>query len=95
MKRLLTLAATLAIAALVVPTHRAAAQGGNKGKDMPMKMAAPASHKATVTGTVVDVSCKFGQGLSGEEHKMCAGVCADRGLPLAILGSDGHLYIPT
>lgn len=93
MKRLLALAATLAIAALVVPTQRAAAQG-DKGKDMPMKMVAPASHQATVTGTVVDVSCKFGQGLSGEAHKMCAVVCADRGLPLAILGSDGKLYIP-
>ena len=26
---------------------------------------------------------------------MCAQVCADAGVPLAILGSDGKLYIPT
>jgi hypothetical protein len=26
---------------------------------------------------------------------MCAQVCADKGIPLAILGADGHLYVPT
>lgn len=59
-----------------------------------MHMRAPASHQATITGTVVDVSCKFGQGLGGADHRMCAEVCSDRGLPLAILGNDGKLYIP-
>lgn len=60
---------------------------------MPMK--APPSREATITGAVVDVSCKFGQGLSGAEHRMCAQVCADKGIPLAILGDDGKLYLPT
>ena len=60
-----------------------------------MAMKAPPSKDATVTGTVVDVSCKFGQGLTGQEHRMCAQVCADKGIPLAILGDDGKLYIPT
>lgn len=55
----------------------------------------PEGKEITLTGTVIDVSCKFGQGLSGAEHKMCAQVCADKGIPLAILGSDGKLYIPT
>lgn len=58
-------------------------------------MQAPKGTQRTITGTVVDVSCKFGQGLSGESHRMCAQVCADKGIPLAILGSDGTLYIPT
>jgi len=58
-------------------------------------MKAPASKNATISGTVVDVSCKFGQGLGGPDHKMCSEVCADRGLPLAILTDDGKLYIPT
>ncbi|MGH7525623.1 MAG: hypothetical protein ACREMX_02860, partial [Gemmatimonadales bacterium] len=58
-------------------------------------MKPPASKEATVTGTVVDVSCKFGQGLTGAEHRMCAQVCADKGIPLAILGDDGKLYVPT
>jgi hypothetical protein len=60
-----------------------------------MAMKAPPSKEATVTGTVVDVSCKFGQGLTGQEHRMCAQVCADKGIPLAILGDDGKLYLPT
>jgi hypothetical protein len=55
----------------------------------------PQGREVTVTGTVVDVSCKFGQGLTGEQHRMCAQVCADKGIPLAILTDDGTLYIPT
>jgi len=76
------LAATTAVPTPVHPQEKAA-------------MAAPASRDITVKGTVVDVSCKFGQGLSGAEHRMCAQVCADKGIPLAILGSDGTLYLPT
>ncbi len=61
-----------------------------------MKMQTPKHVEASVTGTVIDVSCKFGQGLTGvKEHRMCAQVCADKGIPLAILGDDGVLYIPT
>lgn len=59
------------------------------------QMKAPPSREATVTGTVIDVSCKFGQGLTGADHRMCAQVCGDKGIPLAILGTDGKLYIPT
>ncbi len=58
--------------------------------------AKPEGKEVTVTGVVVDVSCKFGQGLTGEaQHRTCAQVCADRGIPLAILTDDGTLYIPT
>ncbi len=59
--------------------------------DMPK---APEGHKATITGTVIDVSCKFRHNLTGEGHRMCAQVCADKGIPLAILTSDGKLYMP-
>lgn len=55
----------------------------------------PAGTKRTITGSVVDVSCRFGLGLSGDSHRMCAQVCSDQGITLAILGSDGKLYIPT
>ena len=58
------------------------------------KPAGPAGRKVTVSGTVIDVSCRFGQGLSVASHRMCAQVCAGKGIPLAILTSDGHLYIP-
>jgi hypothetical protein len=67
----------------------AAAQQGMAG------MQHPKGAQRTIAGTVVDVSCKFGLGLSGNDHRMCAQVCADRGIPLAILGSDGKLYLPT
>ena len=55
----------------------------------------PKGTERTISGTVVDVSCMFGLGLSGDSHRMCAQVCADKGIPLAILGSDGKLYLPT
>jgi hypothetical protein len=71
---------------MLATASRADAQG---------QMNAPEGRDVTVTGTVIDVSCKFGQGLTGAEHRMCAQVCADKGIPLAILGSDGVLYIPT
>jgi len=61
------------------------------GQGMPTP---PASRAATITGTVVDLSCKFSNGLTGEGHRMCAQVCADAGVPLVILGSDGQLYLP-
>jgi hypothetical protein len=65
----------------------------------PARAQQPMGHPArtrnvTITGEVIDLSCRLGQGLGGESHKMCAGVCADRGIPLAILGSDGNVYLP-
>jgi type 1 fimbria pilin len=60
-----------------------------------MPMQHPKGSQRTITGTVVDVSCRFGQGLSGDSHRQCAQICADKGIPLAILGTDGKLYIPT
>lgn len=89
MKRSTLLAALIGVFAFPVVMS---AQAMPKSGAMPMK--APAGKNATVTGTVVDVSCKFGQGLSGADHKMCAEICSDRGLPLAVLGDDGKLYIP-
>ena len=65
-----------------------------QAQDMKMPKA-PDGHKATITGTVSDVSCKFRHNLTGEkQHRMCAQVCADNGIPLAILTSDGKLYMP-
>jgi len=55
----------------------------------------PKGTQRTISGTVVDVSCHFGLGLGGDSHRQCAQVCAERGIPLAILGSDGKLYMPT
>ena len=76
----------LAALLLGIATFPAAAQQKEK-----MAGKAPAGRDVTVTGMVVDVSCKFGQGLSGADHRMCAQVCADKGIPLAILGDDGKI----
>jgi len=57
-------------------------------------MKTPQGTESTVTGTVIDLSCKFRHGLSGDQHRMCAQVCADKGVPLAILSQDGKLYVP-
>lgn len=78
-------AGLLALALLAAPAQ---ARGQAMG-------APPKSKEVTINGVVVDVSCKFGQGLTGNDHRMCAQVCADRGIPLAILADDGTLYIPT
>ncbi len=83
------IAALAMLAAAVSAPQAASAQQGKPT----MKMEMPKGTQRTITGTVVDVSCKFGQGLTGADHKMCAGICADRGLPLAILGEDGKLYL--
>jgi len=62
-----------------------------QAQDMP---APPEGEAATVTGTVVDLACKFTHNLEGEGHRMCAQVCADKGVPLVILASDGQIYLP-
>ncbi len=54
----------------------------------------PEGKAMTVSGTVIDLSCKFAFNLSGADHRMCSQVCADAGVPLAILGDDGTLYLP-
>lgn len=73
---------TVALLAFAAPAH---------AQDMP---AAPAAQTATITGTVVDMACKFTHNLTGADHRMCAQVCADKGVPLVILASDGQLYLP-
>jgi hypothetical protein len=85
---------TIALFALSLAVAVPAAAQAMPAQGQMKKMEPPPSKEVTITGTVIDVSCKFGQGLGGEEHKMCSQICADRGLPLAILGSDGQLYIP-
>lgn len=83
LKRIIAGLSALALMAVILP---ASAQA--------QMMEAPSYEVLTITGTVVDLSCKFGHGLSGADHRMCSQVCADKGIPLAILSSDGKLYLP-
>lgn len=47
-----------------------------------------------LTATVVDMSCKLVFDLSGDMHRECSQVCADRGVPLGLLASDGTFFLP-
>ena len=85
LKKVLLGIGAIALAAVLVPANAVA-----QGMDMP---AAPEGEEVTIQGTVIDISCKFRHGLTGADHRMCAQVCADRGIPLAILGTDGKLYL--
>jgi predicted lipoprotein with Yx(FWY)xxD motif len=50
--------------------------------------------QVTLTGHVIDVYCYSTMGAKGESHKACATACAKAGEPLAILTSDGTVYMP-
>jgi hypothetical protein len=58
-----------------------------------MKMEMAEGKDVEFTAQVVDLSCKVVYNLSGEEHRMCAQVCADNGIPLGLV-ADGKLYMP-
>lgn len=63
----------------------------------PLVAQAPRSaggNEMTITGQVIDLNCHTTQGASGAGHKQCAQACAKAGVALAILGSDGTVYVP-
>jgi len=78
LKRMLASTAVLALFAL--PLRAQAAAGGGD--------------QVTVTGQVIDVNCYTTHQLSGAQHKACATACANKGVALAILSSDGTIYMP-
>ncbi len=81
LKRTLASAALLAICALPLAAQQA-------------KPAANAGNDMTLTGQVIDVNCYTTMGASGAGHKQCADACAKAGVALAILSSDGTIYMP-
>jgi len=81
MKRILGTAAALALFAMPLAAQQKMAAGN-------------AGNEVTITGTVVDVNCNTTQNASGPAHKACAEACAKAGVPLAIMGSDGTIYMP-
>jgi hypothetical protein len=83
MRRTITTAAG-AVALSIIAAGSAAAQerpGRETARDV------------TLTADVIDLSCKVVHGLSGPDHRMCAEVCADKGIPLALF-VDGQVYVP-
>ena len=76
-----TFAAAAVLAFVALPLAAQADGGGKGGTEMEL------------TGQVIDVNCQT-TGVSGSSHKQCAQACAKAGVALAILGSDGNIYIP-
>ncbi|HEV2669632.1 MAG TPA: hypothetical protein VGU74_00915 [Gemmatimonadales bacterium] len=58
------------------------------------KPAATPGNEMTMTGQVIDLNCYTTMGASGPAHQACAKACAKAGVALAILGSDGTVYMP-
>jgi len=81
LKPILASAALLAICALSLAAQQ-------------QKPAANAGNDMTLTGQVIDVNCYTTTGASGAAHKQCADACAKAGVALAILSSDGTIYMP-
>src|SRR2546427_11686571 len=81
LKRILPSAAVLALFALPLAAQAAAPKP-------------PAGDEMTITGQVIDVNCNTAMGVSGPSHKACAEACANKGVALAILVSDGTIYMP-
>jgi len=80
-KTLMALAGALAFTTLGAASAAAQQAGKETAKEV------------TITAEVIDLSCKLVHGLSGPDHTMCAQVCADRGIPLALF-SNGEVYMP-
>ncbi len=58
------------------------------------QMQAAEGREVSFTASVVDLSCNTVFGLAGADHRMCAQVCFDNGIPLALLDENGTLYLP-
>ena len=63
-----------------------------------LPLSAQAAHdsgdKVTLTGTVIDVNCYVTHQQASAGHKSCAVACANKGVGLAILSSNGTVYMP-
>ena len=79
LKRILATTAALALFALPLAAQQEHAM--NAGNEM------------TVTGQVIDINCYTTNNASGAGHKGCAEACAKAGVPLAILSTDGTIYM--
>jgi predicted lipoprotein with Yx(FWY)xxD motif len=78
LKRTLATVTVLACAALPLAAQAKPSAGANE---------------MTITGQVIDLNCYTTSGASGAGHKSCAQACAKAGVALAILGSDGTIYM--
>ncbi len=89
------LGTTFALALFALPLAAQATPAAPMAKPAaPVAKPAAVTPDVTITGTVIDTYCNTTQGASGAAHKACAAACAGKGVSLAILGSDGIIYLP-
>ena len=79
LKRFMASAAAVVLFAMPLSAQAAAHDSGDK---------------VTLTGTVIDVNCYVTHQQASAGHKSCAVACANKGVGLAILSSDGTVYMP-
>ena len=65
---------------------------GAGGLSAQMEMAE--TEEVEFTATVVDLSCKVVYNLTGDMHRECAQVCADKGITLGLMNEDGYFFVP-
>ncbi len=53
----------------------------------------PKGKALTVTGTVVDTGFYMSRDAQGEKHAACARMCANKGVPLAVVDDAGKIYV--
>ncbi len=84
MKRVLSVAA-LAAAVLFAVNALADEKKEMKAEKKPV----------TIKGEIVDTGCYISHGAMGEKHMKCATTCIANGMPMALLTTDGKLYLLT
>ena len=81
----LLLSAAVALALVAFSSADANAQEHKKPKGEQVSLA---------NAQVIDLHCYTANGMKGDMHKECAIACAKAGVPLALLSSDGKIYVP-
>ena len=94
MKRVFTSVMLLAamLFAISAPADTPAGQGKAAAAKTEVKAAPPS---VTLRGEIVEAGCYMSRAATGEKHKSCATKCLAAGQPMALLASDGVLYLLT
>jgi len=93
MKNLLTAALAASLMALGGAALAAAGSTAPAAGAKTDAAAAPAAASTTMTGEVVDSTCFFTKGASGESHKACALGCLKKGAVPSFQAEDGTVYL--
>jgi len=82
---------TLALGVLLLLAAAISVQAADQTKTATKE----APKTVSLTGEIVDMGCYLSEGAHGEQHKSCATMCINGGMPMGLLTSDGKLYLLT